>query len=202
MISVMVDGERLEAPLDGIKTMGELIELVKATIDPDTIIVELKLEGKPLLDSDWRVPLSVHSDSMLEISTGDKQAYFRERLHSAEGYLERIMAGFSRASDSYASCAYDEANQLFKSSVDDLLAFVNWYVNLLSVSPEDTEAELGIYEGHIRSIQSTCEQLLQQQMFQSWSMLGETLEKRLNPELALLREFCRETSAKLVARKS
>lgn len=190
MISVKVDNQDFITDIGELKTMGDLIELIKATIDPDCIITSLTLAGEPLKDSDWRVPLSVHGEGVLEVTTGDKNEYLSDRLATAENYLSQIIDEFARASELYRSGSVDEANTTLATAVDDLLAFVNWYLALLSVKPEQVASQIQEFDSQIREIKDVCEQLLQQQMFQSWVILGETLQSRLEPQLMKLKSFC------------
>lgn len=190
MIDVKVDGQAFAADVSSMSTMGDLIELIKASIDPDTIITQMILSGKPLSDADWRSPLNAHRDAILEIATGDKHAYLIERMGTAEHYLTQIVEEFTQSANGYREGKQEDANALLASSVDDLLAFVNWYLTLLSVEPVQMQREIETFNTHIQSIQEICQQLLQQQMFQSWWALGETITAKLIPELQSLKEFC------------
>jgi hypothetical protein len=190
MITVKVDGQPFAADISQIRTMGELVELIKATIDPDTIITSLMLEGRSLSDTDWRLPLSAQKPGTLEVSTGDKSVYLTERLKAADSYLEKIIEGFSTAANLYSAKSVEDANRKLASTVEDLLAFVNWYASLLAMDDTKVQMREGEFDGRIRQIKTICDSMLQQQMFHSWAILGETLQNNLKPELERLREFC------------
>jgi hypothetical protein len=194
MITVKVDGQPFAADISQIRTMGELVELIKATIDPDTIITSLTFEGRSLSDTDWRLPLNAQKPSTLEVSTGDKSVYLAERLNAADSYLGNIIEGFSSAASLYNAKSVDDANRKFASTVEDLLAFVNWYASMLAM--DDTKAQMreGEFDARIRQIKSICDSMLQQQMFHSWAILGDTLQNKLKPELERLREFCQSVA--------
>ena len=85
MIQVHIDGSPLQADIGAMNTMGDLIELVKATIDPDTIITSVEFNGQALSDGDWSMPLSAQRGRTLEIRTGTKRAYVYERITLAPG---------------------------------------------------------------------------------------------------------------------
>ena len=195
MITVKVDGRELSAEIRELKTMGDVIEMVKATIDPDSIITSMSLQGNPLRDSDWRVPLSIHQHSLLEITTGDRTAFVKQRLEAAGSYVMQINTEFEQVSDCYLSALYDQANTQMAKAVDDLLAFINWYLTLLSMEPDKRNEELAEFDQHLQEIRSLCDQILQLQMFQSWKRLGEVLKLDLSPKLAALHDFCIRTAA-------
>ncbi len=197
MIDVKVDGQNFTADMGSVGTMGDLVELVKASIDPDTIITQMVLEGKPLADDDWRSPLHSHGSATLEIATGEKEKYLLERMATAESYLAQIIEEFSQVAGDYSDGKSDEANTMLAVAVDDLLAFVNWYLTLLSVEPVRMQTEIEAFNVHIMSTQEICQQLLQQQMFQSWWALGETIGAKLIPELESLKQFCEANSTKI-----
>ncbi len=199
MIDVKVDGQNFAADIASVGTMGDLIELVKASIDPDTIITQMTLEGKPLADSDWRSPLHSYAESTLEIATGEKGQYVVERMSMAADYVTQIVQEFMQSAGDYRDGKNEEANTMLAGAVDDLLAFVNWYLTLLSVDPDGLLAEIEQFNTHIQSIQEICQQLLQQQMFQSWWALGETIQAKLIPELESLKAFCESNAKKVQA---
>ena len=191
MITVRVDSHDLPADIGSLKTMGDLIELVKASIDPEVIITSLNIGGKPLSEQDWQMPLSVHRDTILEITTGDKGAYVTERLGQSEEHLTHIIAEFEQSSSHFRSSEADNGNRLFATAVDDLLAFLNWYVSLLALEGNAREAQLTQFQAQLGAIKDTCDQLVQQQMYHSWWALGETLQSKLLPLLLQMKEFCR-----------
>lgn len=197
MIKVIIDGSQLLADLGQVRTMPELVELVKATIDPDSIITTIMLNGKSLSDADWRTPLSVLSSSVLEISTGSKEQYLYERLTAAERYLDQIIGEFAEAADHYLSGRTDEANQMLAKAVEDLQAFLNWYATLLVIEDRQTDGSKEELDSLVRGLRQTCENLLESQLYQSWQVLGQVLNEDLNPKLHRLKGFCQEIGSSL-----
>lgn len=189
MITVKIDGNELSSDLSGISTMGDLIEVVKATIDPDTIITALTLGGRELTDADWRAPLSVQGGNLLEVQTGSKENFVEDRLTQSVVFANHIMHEFGFARDLFKNAQNQKANLEFGKAVEDLQAFVRWYDTLLQMFPAGG-LERGEFEIKMGEIQKTCEQVLQQQLYNSWWALGETLEKRLEPQIGSLRDFC------------
>src|SRR5262245_5603503 len=133
MIQVQIDGNPLQADLGGMNTMGDLIELVKATIDPDTIITSMEFSGEALSESDWSMPLTAHRGKILQIRTGTKQAYMFERISLAPDIVQKIVEEFGKASEAYRGGQSPAGNSMLGTAVDDLSAFVGWYDSLLGM---------------------------------------------------------------------
>jgi len=190
MITVKVDGQPFPADISQLRTMGELIELVKATIDPETIVVSLLIDGKILSEEDWRVPLNARGVSVLEIGTGKQDAYLLERLRIADSYVTKILEEFNVAGNNYSAGAVNNANHQLVTAVGDLHAFIGWYVTLLGMDPARFAARRPEFDQTIAQLKIICDQLLQQQMFHLWPALGDTLRSQLGPQLEKLRSFC------------
>lgn len=190
MIQVKVNEQNLMADVSSLKTLGDIIELVKAMIDPDDIITNMLISGKVIVDADWRSPLTAFQNDTLEFSTGDRNEYVRQRFHAAEGFVSHIIEEFSRAADIYKQGASENANQTLAYSVDDLLAFINWYMSILAFFPHGMEKETEEFDSQVKELQVICEKIVQQQMFYSWWALGEMLKTELIPQLVSLKEFC------------
>lgn len=195
MLTVKIDGNPFLVDLSDVKVMGDLVELIKATIDPDTIIIAIRLDGRDLVEADWRTPLVVLSSNTLDIDTGSKDKYVEDRLLAAEDFVGRITNEFVKAGNLYLTGDTDRANVGLSSAVQDLQAFVGWYATLLSMNPNAMAQTMVQFNSHIERIHRICEQLLEQQLYQSWYILGQTLQGELEPELDNLRNFCVETAA-------
>lgn len=190
MITVQVDGTSMLTDVGSMNTMGELIELVKASIDPDSIITSLSISGNELSDSDWQAPLSTHRGQTLEVTTGSRDEYVNERLQMASTLVRRIAQEFSEAATFYQKSDWPQGNNTFAVAVEDLLAFVNWYDSILLVDEEKLEANRTEFKQGVDQLQSTCEELLQQQLYNSWWALGETINTKLCDQLGRLEAFC------------
>ncbi len=186
----MIDGKEFPSMSSGANSMSELIELIKATIDPDSIITSISLAGQELSDNDWRTPLSAHGNSVLEILTGSKEEYVSERVVMADQFVEKIKATFATAQQAFESGQSSEGSNSFKTAVEDLKAFIEWYATLFELAPSTLKVNTEELTQNVDNIRETCEQLLQQQMYQSWWAMSETLKTKLDPELESLRVFC------------
>ncbi len=195
MITVQVDGTAMLTEIGDMKTLGDLVELIKATIDPDAIITSMSFGGDVLRDRDWMSPLATHTGRTLEVTTGSKRTFLADRMKTAEFFIDQITGEFIEASSLYQNGNFEKGNGNFATAVEDLLAFVNWYNSLLLVDEQGLARELTEFEVHVNEIKKTCEQLLQQQLYQSWWVLAETVKTRLKPQLDNLRAYCLENAA-------
>lgn len=190
MIQVHVDGAPLSADFGGMNTMGDLLELVKASIDPDTIITAIELNGETLSESEWNLPLSAHRDRTLQIKTGTKREYLGERLLLSRDIVEQIVAEFADAGDAYRKGFSPDGNTKLSRAVDDLGAFVTWYDSILDMCGTEVQDGRKQFLAFVTSLQQVCESILQQQLFNSWWVLSETINKRLNPQLEEIKTLC------------
>ncbi len=199
MIQVQVDGSPLQADLGTLSSMGDVLELVKATIDPDSIITSIQFNGESLSDADWTLPLSAHRGRMLQIRTGGKREYLAERIGLAPQILERITEEFADAGGSYRSGFSPNGNSQLGTAVEDLSAFVNWFVALLNMDPPRLAPSQQRFSDAVGQLHKVCEQMLQQQLYNSWWAISETINTKLTPKLNEIRSLCDEISQSLNA---
>lgn len=191
MIQVKIDGQIFEAGVAQVKTMPDLIELIKANIDPDSILVSLLINGNGLSESDWQLPLTLQSGNVLEVLTGSKASYLSERLKISGNLLEQISNSFNNASNALSESRAVEGSQALQLAVADLKAFVEWFRAVLELLPEsEWSQELSAYDNQVSGIGSTCEQIFQQQIYQSWWAMGQLIETKLCPQLNALKQNC------------
>lgn len=188
MVTVTVNGQQLPLQLDGVRTMGELVEVVKMNIDPDSVISAMTIGGRDLVESDWRAPLSVHGGARLEIATATKQQFLKDRLMQAPILVERIIQNFGNARQSFRAGEQTGGYQQMGSAVKDFNAFIKWYDVILEYNPALRQTYQTQVVPLINELTRICEQLVQQQLYNSWWAIGETLEKQLEPTLNRLRE--------------
>lgn len=198
MVSVKINNQPLEADLGSISTVPDLVEFVKTYIDPESIITGLFIDGRPLAEGDWRVPLNVFGTSVFEVCTGSKEEYLSDRMSVADEYLEQIIAEFTQAREFFKKGSSLDGNRSISNAVNDLNAFLNWYNTLLNMLPAGSTSCNENFLRQVEELSHTCEQLVQQQLYNSWWALGETMETKLEPQLGLLRESCRTIAAQKV----
>lgn len=193
MITVQVDGSPLPADLVSMKTMGDLVEFVKASIDPDTMITNMTFSGTPLSENDWNMPLSYHRGRTLEVSTGSRQAYLTDRLETAISIIDQIQTSFAQIADTYRNGDWPEGNKQMSSILRDLNAFVGWYVSILEMDPVGLQGPLEDFDFQVRELKDVCEELFQQQLYNSWWAVAETITNKLQPVLQSIGEICLAT---------
>ena len=86
-----------------------------------------------------------------------------------------------------------DANKLLMKAVNSLRAFFDWYTTLVDLVPEEDRDKFRI-DNQANELTETCKKICQQQLYQSWWALGETIERELEPELDQLEDFCRQVA--------
>ena len=81
-------------------------------------------------------------------------------------------------------------------AVNELKAFFEWYGTMVELIPEEKRDQFSMTE-KVEMISDTCKKICQQQLYQSWWALGETLEKELEPELDDVESFCKKVAQNL-----
>ncbi len=195
MIRVTLNGQQFNQSFAHITTMPDLVEYIKASIDPDQIITSLSISGRNLADVDWRVPLSVQGESTLEVTTDTQNNYVRDRLKQSANVVDHISAEFACARESFQEGKSDEGNRMLSNAVRDLSAFLNWYDTILKMVPSAAELQISTYNNEVQGITKTCENLLQQQLYHSWWALSETVKNDLEPRLERIKESCESVSS-------
>ena len=190
MITVKVDGSVWGHDLGGINSMPDLIEFIKANIDPEKIITTLLISGRDLSEVDWRVPLSVQGDSTLEVTTDSQRNYVTDRLMAAQEYAEYITNEFAVARESFQNGKTEDGNRGLSRAVNDLNAFLAWYGTVLQMLPEDWKSYIENFTVQVEGLSKICEQILQQQLYQSWWAVGETVQNELEPRLTNMKSAC------------
>lgn len=194
MLNVLVDGQPLSTNVGAVRSMPDLIELIKASIDPDTIIASVSLNGQVLSEADWRAPLSVQGNGSLEVVTTTREQFVADRLQSSMDVVQHVILEFVKAREHFEGNDARDGNKALGTAIVDLKAFLDWYNSVLTMLPASFENERETYMNHVRTIAGTCEQILQQQLFQSWWALSQTLEGKLEPQLNELRTLCEKVS--------
>lgn len=188
MLQVYVDSNVLPPEVASLSTVGELVEYVKSTIDPSTIIVSLSKDNEPLTDSDWKRSISSLKDSTLEIKTGSKMDFIHNRLQSVTELVEAVIQNVSDISGLFKANRSLDANTNFSATLEDLNALFNWMYSILAMDPDKFALEVNEFSGLVRDLKYACGQMQQQQLFQSWWALGETLDKKVLPLLESVKD--------------
>ncbi len=197
MIQVIVDNNSLSTEFTNDRTMGELVEYIKSTIDPSSIIVSLTKDDIPLSDNDWKSNLSALTNSKLEIKTGAKSEFIKIRLEAVGNLVGNLIDRIQETSVLFQNGSIVEANKIFSSCLEDLNALISWLHSIISMDSEFYVTELKIFSGQVKDFRYVAGQLQQQQLFQSWWALGETLTTKLIPLLEAMKTLGIEAGKRL-----
>ena len=188
---VKINGRETSINTTGLQRMTDFVELVKSIIDPEHMITALLADGQELSENDWIASVSQFDGATVEIETGKPEEYVYRRLETSADIISQCYMAFRTARKDFQAGAMQEANRKLLSGVNTLREFFSWYGTLLELLDVEKRKAFDISEP-VREITETCKTLCQQQLYQSWWAIGETLEKKLEPELDKLEDFCRK----------
>ena len=191
MCSIIINGEEAGIRSDGLARVCELIELVKTSIDPDHMITGILLDGREMEDGDWEAALNQYETSIFEIETGTPDSFVKIRLANSAGVIQSCYMLFRETRKCFQEGRMQDGNQQLLQAVNTLQAFFEWYGTLLELTEESQRAQFDITT-QVDAIGEICQKICQQQLYQSWWALGETLQNELEPKLDGLENFCRK----------
>jgi len=198
MVAVRINGEASNIKSDGLPKITDLVELIKSLIDPDHMITSILLDGSELSEQDWSNGLSQHETSVVEIETGTPSSFVSSRLSNACEIVRECFWEFRATREKFEDGKMQEANKKLVAAVNTLQAFFEWYATLLNLVGEEDKSEFDI-SPIVEDIAGVCKQICQQQLYQSWWALGESLKNELEPKLDELEAHCRKFKSKLAA---
>lgn len=194
MVAVRINGEdSTGVKSDGLTRFGDLIELIKSTIDPDHMITSILLNGRDLEESEWQMAPAQFGTAILEIETGTPESFVAERMSGASEIIGKCYMEFRDARKTFQANEPQTGNQKMIQAVNILKAFFQWYGTLLELVRPEKRGALNI-DKQVSEISEVCKKICQQQLYQSWWALGETLEKELEPKLDALEDHLRRVT--------
>lgn len=196
MLRVLINGEEAQLDTSNVPRFSDLIELIKANIDPDHMITSILMDGREVTDDEWFRNLSQLGSATIEINTGRPDEYVSNRIAEASKVVRSCFLEFRDARKGFQDGDMQIGNRRLKVAVDTLRAFFEWYGTLLQLVPEDRRDRVDI-SPQVRDISETCKKICQQQLYQSWWALGESIEKDLEPKLDKLEDACRKAAKQI-----
>lgn len=193
MKAIRINGQDSTINTAGIQKITDLVELVKTVIDPAHIITTLLIDGRELEEHEWTAPISQFDNSVIEIETGDPEEYVFKRIAAAPDIISNCFIGFRSARKDFQAGQMQSANRKLLSAVNTLREFFSWYATLLELLDVSKRPAFDITT-QVRELTETCKGICQQQLYQSWWAIGETLEKELEPQLDKLEDHCRKVT--------
>ena len=191
MVSVKINGEESTVSGESSSKVTELVELIKSVIDPDHMITSILIDGRELAEDEWFANIGQLGTSIIEVETGTPEDFVADRLVRSSEIVRTCYLEFRDARKSFQDGDMNSGNNKLVRAVNTLKAFFEWYQTLLTLVPESSREHFDI-ENQVKDISETCQRICQQQLYQSWWALGESLEKDLEPKLDSLEDFCRQ----------
>ena len=196
MTAVRINGKETPINTAGVQKMTDLIELIKALIDPEHIITNLFLDGRELEEQEWTAPLSQFANAVVDVETGDPEEYVYTRISAAPEIISNCYTGFRSARKDFQAGNMQAGNKKLLTAVNTLREFFSWYATLLELLGEEKRGAFDITD-EVRQLSETCKGICQQQLYQSWWAIGETIEKDLEPQLDKLEDACRKATTRI-----
>lgn len=197
MLQVMVDNTELKLEVSNMRTMAELIEYIKSSIDPDLVILSLTKDEEPLNDNDWVAPISALGNSKVEVTTGSKFELIQDRLKMVDPILNELISNINEISKLYKFNMEEKAHEPFGRSLSDLNAFVNWILSIMTIDEEIFKEDIVEYHKLVNGLKSICVDIQTQQMQSNWHQLGDILDLKLVSLLEEIRELTNKSIKKV-----
>lgn len=191
MVSIIVNGGEAPVKTEGLQKIADLVELIKASIDPEHMITQILLNGRELSEQDWTTSVNSYDTAIIEFETGTPESFVAARMAQASEIVREAFLMFRDARKAFQDGKMQDGNRRLVKAVDVLQAFFGWYGAMMDLVPEKDRAQYDI-STQVRELSDTCKKICQQQLYQSWWALGECLEKDLEPKLDRLEDFCRK----------
>ncbi len=189
MVAVRINGETSGITGEGVTRLTDLIELIKASIDPDHMITDIKVDGRELEESEWFANVAQFGTAIIEVDTSTPAQFVRERLSTAAEVVDNCYQQFRGARKAFKNADWQGGNQRLLGASTTMSAFFDWYGTMLELVPPEKKPNYDI-NPQVNEIIDVCKRICQQQLYQSWWALGETIENELEPKLDQLEDFC------------
>jgi hypothetical protein len=199
MVQILVDDTELSLEAATLGTVGELIEYVKSSIDPDAIILSLTRDEEPLSEADWKCPLSSLAQSQVRITTGSRTTFYQDRLQLTGAIGETLSETFGEIAKLFKTGMQNNAHEAFATTLDDLNAFVGWFYSILSMDEHLFEVEFREFTQMVEEFRGTCLLLQQHQLKQSWWSIGDIIELQVVPLIGRCKDLGGSALAKVLS---
>jgi len=190
MIRIRINGTETPFNLSGIQRVTDLIELIKAVIDPAHMISRIFFNDRELQDHEWSGTITQMGEGVFEIDTEFPEVYVGSRLRDAGSIVNTCYMQFRDSRKLFQDSRMTDGNKALVEAVNTLKEFFNWYCTMVSILPEDKRGGLDLTE-QMNSLAEVCKRICQQQLYQSWWALGESIKMDLEPKLDQLEDTVR-----------
>ena len=121
----------------------------------------------------------------------DCYSFVQSRMEAAPDIVNACLNEFREARKSFQLGDMQDANKKLTQATTTLQAFFEWFASLIDLVPEEHRSSYDI-NPEVEEISGICKQICQQQLYQSWWALGESLKNDLEPKLDELETACRK----------
>lgn len=194
MIRISINGSETPFNLSGIQRITDLIELIKAVIDPSHMISRIFFNERELQDHEWNGTIAQMGTGIFEIDTELPEVYVGSRLKDAGNIVNTCFMQFRDARKLFQDSRMTEGNKALVEAVNTLREFFNWYCTMTAILPAEKRGALDLTE-QMNSLADVCKKICQQQLYQSWWALGESIKMDLEPKLDQLEDTVRRAVA-------
>lgn len=191
MATIKINGKEVTLNAGGLQKFSELVELIKATIDPEHMITGLLVNGRDMEDHEWQAPLNQFQTAIIEVESGLPEIYVSQRLSHSGDVVRACFLSFRDSRKLFQEGDMINGNKELVQAVNTLKEFFTWYVTLIELLPSDKKAQASL-DTHMAEITECCKKICQQQLYQSWWALSESLANDLEPKLDKLEDYCRK----------
>jgi len=193
-VKIRINGQETPFNVSGISKVTDLIELIKAVIDPDHMISAFLLNGKELQDHEWNGMLAQLGTATFEVETSTPENYVGSRLMQAPELASTCYFQFRESRKLFQEGKTIDANKNLVLAVSTLKEFFTWYATIIELlTPE--RRKLVELDEQMNGITEVCKKICQQQLYQSWWALGESIKNELEPKLDSLEDACKKALA-------
>jgi hypothetical protein len=199
MLQVLVDKAEMNLEVSRMRTMGELVEYIKSSIDPDLIILSLTRDDQPLTDADWKTPLSALDNSKVEVLTGSKMDFFQDRLRLIDAIVTTISDNIKDIAAFYKKGMQDNAHDHFAVLLNDLNAFISWLHSIYMMDEDLFANEISNYTILVEKLNNSCNELQQAQVKYAWWAVGDILEMKILPSIASINEMSKKSLERVLS---
>ena len=190
MVSVRINGSESGIDSAGLQKLTELVELIKTSIDPEHMITRILVDGRDISEQEWSAGLNQFGTAIIEVETNTPESFVTDRMSRAADIVGSCYLEFRNARKQFQAGDMVQGNQGLIKAVNTTKAFFDWYGTIVQLVSPEKAARFDITT-QVADIADCCKRICQQQLYQSWWALGETLEKELEPKLDKLEDFCR-----------
>ena len=193
MIAIRINGSESPVRSEGMSRIADVIELIKSSIDPEHMITRLVSDGREFDETVWNASTNQFQTSVIEVETDTPETYIEERMKAAPDVVRYCLQSFADSRAAFEQGDSFEGNRILGEAVDTFNAFCQWYGSLTELVPVDLRPNFSL-NSNVEGIGEICKRICQQQLYQSWWALSETMKNELEPALAELEEKLRTFS--------